>query len=82
MAEANGKLVGHILFSAVTFSGNTADVKIAGLAPMAVLPAHQKQGIGAALVKAGLKLCTSNGYKAVIVLGNPDYYPSSNYSNK
>ena len=75
VAEVDGKLIGHILFSPVTLSGNKAEVKIAGLAPMAVLPAHQKQGIGAALVKAGLKLCTSNGYKAVIVLGHPDYYP-------
>ena len=48
VAEANEKLIGHILFSPVILSGNRADVKIAGLAPMSVLPDHQKQGIGAA----------------------------------
>ncbi len=74
VAEANRKLIGHILFSPVTLSGNKVNVKIAGLAPMSVLPDYQKQGIGAALVRKGLKLCTSNGYKAVVVLGYPDYY--------
>lgn len=75
VAEANDKLIGHILFSPVSLSGTKANVKMAGLAPMSVLPDHQKQGIGAALVQKGLKLCTSNGYKAVVVLGHPDYYP-------
>jgi putative acetyltransferase len=75
VAEANKKLIGHILFSPVTLSGTKRDIKIAGLAPMSVLPDHQKQGVGAALVQEGLKLCTSSGYKAVVVLGHPDYYP-------
>ena len=48
VAEANEKLLGHILFSPVTLSGTKVDVKVAGLAPMSVLPDHQKQGIGAA----------------------------------
>ena len=74
VAEANRKLIGHILFSPVTLSGNKVNVKVAGLAPMSVLLDYQKQGIGAALVRKGLKLCTSNGYKAVVVLGYPDYY--------
>jgi putative acetyltransferase len=56
------------------------DVKIAGLAPMSVLPDHQKQGIGASLVNAGLSLCVSNGYKAVVVLGHPDYYPKFGFT--
>ena len=75
VAEANKKLIGHILFSPITLSGTKADVKFAGLAPMSVLPDHQKQGIGAALIQEGLKRCTSSGYKAVVVLGHPDYYP-------
>ena len=55
VAEANEKLIGHILFSPVSLSGSKIDIKIAGLAPMSVLPDHQKQGIGASLVRAGLK---------------------------
>ena len=80
VAEAGEKLIGHILFSPVILSGNKADVKIAGLAPMSVLPDHQKQGFGTALIQEGLKLCTSNGYKAVVVLGHPDYYPKFGFA--
>ncbi len=75
VAEANKKVVGHILFSPVTLSGKRKDVKIAGLAPMAVMRDYQKQGIGTALVKKGLKHCKSKGYQAAVVLGHPDYYP-------
>ena len=80
VAEANEKLIGHILFSPVSLSGSKIDIKIAGLAPMSVLPDHQKQGIGASLVRAGLKCCLSDGYKAVVVLGHPDYYPKFGFA--
>ena len=75
VAEVNKKIVGHILFSPVRLSGKGADLKIAGLAPMAVMPNYQKQGIGTALVEKGLKHCESNGYRAAVVLGYPEYYP-------
>lgn len=51
VAEVNETIVGHILFSPVTLSGKGTDLKIAGLAPMAVMPDHQIQGIGTALVE-------------------------------
>lgn len=75
VAEVNGKVVGHILFSPVTLSANEPDVKIAGLAPMAVMPEFQNQGIGSDMVKQGLKRCAANGYEAAVVLGHPDFYP-------
>ena len=75
VAEANKKVVGHILFSPIMLSGKGTDVKITGLAPMAVMPDHQKQGIGTALVRKGLRRCKSKGYHAAVVLGHPDYYP-------
>ena len=46
-----------------------------GLAPMAVLPARQRGGIGSALVRAGLDACRQLGCTAVVVLGHPAYYP-------
>ena len=46
-----------------------------GLAPMAVLPSRQRQGIGGLLIKAGLKILHQNDCPFVIVLGHPDYYP-------
>ncbi len=75
VAESDGMIVGHILYSPVKLSGNNANLKIASLAPVAVLPERQNQGIGSALVEAGLRRCQSCGYKAVFVLGHPDYYP-------
>ncbi|MGD2184619.1 MAG: N-acetyltransferase [Desulfobacterales bacterium] len=75
VAERNKKIVGHIIFSPVMLSDNRKDIKIAGLAPMAVMPDDQKQGIGTALVNKGLKHCRSKGYQAVVVLGHPHYYP-------
>jgi putative acetyltransferase len=74
VAERNGSILGHILFSPVTLLGH-ADVKIMGLAPMAVSPTEQRQGIGSALVSGGLDRCKQRGVDAVVVLGHPTYYP-------
>jgi putative acetyltransferase len=52
------------------------------LAPMAVLPAFQKQGIGSALVRNGLELCRELGHRIVIVLGHPNFYPRFGFSAK
>ncbi len=64
-------IVGHILFSPA-FLG---DVRGMGLAPMAVIPARQRDGIGSELVRAGLAKLEERGCPFVIVLGHPDYYP-------
>ena len=45
------------------------------LAPMAVKPSHQKQGIGSSLINAGLKQCRELGCESVVVLGHSEYYP-------
>ena len=75
VAEVDARSVGHILFSPVKLSGKGTDLKLAGLAPMAVMPDYQKQGIGSALVEKGLKRCESKGYQAAVVVGYPEYYP-------
>ncbi len=71
VAVENDQIVGHILFSEVTLG----DATIIGLAPLAVLPSQQKQGIGALLTNAGIAACRNAGYTAMVVLGHPDYYP-------
>src|SRR3990170_2235551 len=73
VADDAGSIVGHILFSPVGLSGHP-ELKIMGLAPMAVLPGSQRRGIGSALVRAGLRGCSELGYAAVVVLGHPKYY--------
>lgn len=73
VAEAAGRVVGHVFFSAVTVDSRGGSA-VMGLAPMAVLPEHQRQGIGSALVRAGLRACADIGSEAVVVLGHPEYY--------
>ena len=74
VAERETIVVGHILFSPVSLEG-WRDLKIMGLAPMAVATQHQRSGIGSALVRAGLEQCKKLGISAVVVLGHPEYYP-------
>jgi putative acetyltransferase len=73
VADEGGRVVGHILFSPVTL--NDGDVGILGLAPMAVSPERQRQGIGSELVRAGLDTSRQRGAAAVVVVGHPAFYP-------
>ena len=68
-------LVGHIMFSPLTVEGAGLELMALGLAPLAVAPARQRQGIGSALTFAGLDACRKAGADLVVVLGHPDYYP-------
>lgn len=74
VAEEGGIVIGHILFSPVTLSGHE-ELKVMGLAPMAVAPEQQRRGVGSALIPAGLVECQRLGFGAVVVLGHPEYYP-------
>ena len=74
VAEHDGRIVGHIMFSPVTLVGEP-ELKIMGLAPMAVASARQRKGIGSALVRAGLEQCARLDFGAIVVLGHPTYYP-------
>jgi putative acetyltransferase len=82
VAEINGQVVGHILFSDLSVITETGTVAALALAPMAVLPDFQRQGIGSALVRRGLEICREQGYRIVIVLGHPDFYPRFGFSPK
>jgi len=79
VAEDNGEVIGHIMFSPVSLSGYP-NLKVMGLAPMAVAPRQQRRGIGSALVRAGLDECRQLGFAAVVVLGHPEYYPRFGFS--
>ena len=80
LAETHGMVVGHILFSPVTIKTRVAVVDALSLAPMAVLPSHQRQGIGSKLVEAGLDACHERGHKIAVVLGHPDFYARFGFS--
>lgn len=74
VAVIGDDIVGHILFSEVSAEKSSGQ-RIAGLAPMAVAPPRQRQGIGSRLVEGGLKALASHGFSGVVVLGHPEYYP-------
>jgi putative acetyltransferase len=69
------QIVGHILLSPVVIDGPPDGCHGLGLAPMAVVPAWQRRGVGSALVRAGLAACRGAGCGFVVVLGHPDFYP-------
>jgi putative acetyltransferase len=75
VAVQDGRIIGHIAFSAVTITSDTTTIDAMGLAPMAVLPEYQRRGIGSQLVTAGLHACHNTPYGVVMVLGHPHYYP-------
>lgn len=71
VAILENQVVGHVLFSPVSLGGTSGGV---GLAPLAVLPAHQRKGIGGALIEAGIEACRNTGLQYAVVLGDPHYY--------
>ena len=80
VAEFEKRIVGHILFSRMSIETAGGSVAAAALAPMAVLPECQRQGIGGRLIRHGLDLLPRRGERIVIVLGHPDYYPRFGFS--
>lgn len=75
VAVQSDRIVGHLLFSLVAVEGKCSkNLSILGLAPVAVFPNYQRQGIGSLLIREGLKECGRSGFQAVVVLGYPDFY--------
>ena len=75
VAVIDDRVVGHLFFSLVTIEARDRSWPAIGLAPLSVLPEYQRQGIGTALMNAGLEECRQLGHERVIVLGHPAYYP-------
>lgn len=75
VAESEGSIVGHIMFSFITVVRfDRPAERILALAPMAVDPEAQKRGTGSALVQAGIEKARELGHTIVIVIGPPGYY--------
>lgn len=75
VAVEDGAVVGHILFSPVSVEPEPLDgFRAVGLAPLAVLPARQRRGVGSDLVESGIEECRRLGYDVIFVLGDPAYY--------
>ncbi|MCA0209813.1 MAG: N-acetyltransferase [Proteobacteria bacterium] len=80
VAERDGVVVGHVLFSRMDVEADGTALSAAGLAPVSVAPGSQGQGIGDALIRAGLGALREQGVAASFVLGHEGYYPRFGYS--
>jgi putative acetyltransferase len=75
VAVADGRVIGHVAFSAAILHCYGAEFGIVALGPMAVQPARQRHGVGSALVREGLAACRRLGQDVVVVVGHPAFYP-------
>jgi len=74
-------IVGHVLFSGIGIRTAERLLPALALAPMAVLPGRQNQGIGSALIRRGLEECRRHGHHIVVVVGHRNYYPRFGFSS-
>ena len=81
VAEVDRRIVGHVLFSELTILSEAATFPALALAPMAVLPEYQRQGIGSQLIRRGLEICREHGHRIVVVLGRPTFYRRFGFSS-
>jgi putative acetyltransferase len=75
VAIYRSKIVGHILFFPVSIISGRDSHTTLSLGPMAVLPEYQNKGIGGELIRTGLNKARELGFRSVMVLGHPEYYP-------
>ena len=76
VAIFDGHVVGHIMYSPLSVGGNQG----AALGPMAVMPEHQRRGIGSQLIEAGNGKLKEAGCPFIVVVGHPEYYPRFGFS--
>jgi putative acetyltransferase len=79
VAEVDGKVLGHVAFSPVTIAGQ--DRGWYGVGPVSVAPERQRQGIGQALMREGLRRLTATGAKGCALVGDPNYYQRFGFRN-
>ena len=74
VAVSDVGIIGHVLFSPVQIQTSDTSIVGSGLAPIAVLPSHQKTGIGSALIHAGIKQLRTANCPFIVLIGDPKYY--------
>lgn len=79
VAELDGQVVGHILFTPIIIDNGQQQFRSLVLAPVSVLPEFQKRGIGGQLIRAGHQKAIELGFQSVILIGHPEYYPRFGY---
>ena len=73
VAEVDNQVIGYVSFSPIFLK---SDSSISGyiIAPLAVSPEHQKQGVGSNLIKSGIDMLTKDAIGVLLVYGDPAYY--------
>lgn len=79
IAEFNSKVIGHILLTKITIVDGDKSFESLALAPLAVLPKFQNKSIGGRLILSAHQKAKELGYKSIVVIGHPDYYPKFGY---
>jgi putative acetyltransferase len=82
VAIVDDEIVGHVLFSRMSIDTAAGSVDAVALAPVAVIPARQRQGIGGQLIRYGLDGLREAGERIVIVVGHAAYYPRFGFSSE
>lgn len=80
VAEHEGRIVGHILLSRLDVTAGKRELNALALAPMAVIPERQRQGIGSALVRTAIGAARNAQADVIVVLGHPAFYPRFGFS--
>jgi putative acetyltransferase len=78
--DRGGRVIAHVAFSALDVRSGEEAVKAAALAPLSVLPEHQRRGVGDDLTRHALSQLRDGGVELVVVLGHPAYYPRFGFS--
>lgn len=81
VAEIAGNVVGHVAFSRAAVTGAAGTRPVAWLAPLAVVPAFRRRGIGEELTRAGLEACRAQEFGSAVVVGDPGYYARFGFSH-
>lgn len=79
---ADRKIVANAVFSKILLTTPSATIPAVALAPVAVMPAYQRRGLGTAVIRYGLRLCAERGYEAAFVLGDHAYYARFGFSSE
>lgn len=75
VAVVNGKVVGGIYYSKAVVRGSAGETQVITFGPLSVEPEYQGRGVGGALLNHTLRLAREAGFRAVIIFGEPEYYP-------
>jgi predicted N-acetyltransferase YhbS len=74
LAEEDGRIIGHVLFTSVILLGPENPPAASILAPLAIVPVAQGIGVGRSLIEGGCRLLAARGVQLLFVLGDPSYY--------